>query len=92
MKWEQIETLAVLASVAILAGLGRHLASEEPKPVKHIIGHALMNGVLGIAAAATLLFFADLPTLALVGIAAVFGTVGTEGVIWFAKRFVEKKL
>ena len=61
-----------------LAGVGRYLLSDRPG-WQVAIGRAVSSGVLGMAAAASLVCCQNIPQEALVGIAAALGSLGTSG-------------
>lgn len=68
---------AILAALA--AGMGTLLASDEKLTWRLAIGRALSSGALGVAAGSVLLWIPNAPWFAVVGVAAVLGSIGTSG-------------
>lgn len=69
---------SVLFVVAALAGLGQLIYSREPVTLRLAIGRAVSCGGMGVGAAALLLHDPETTLTALVGVAAVLGSLGTS--------------
>jgi len=65
--------------VAIIAGFGQLLASEEKLTWRIVIGRALSSGALATTAGTALIWYPDINPLSLIGISAVIASLGTSG-------------
>jgi len=83
--WEMIGALSL---TGLVIGLGQLLASEERLTTRIIIGRALSTVGLALSSGALLLWFTDVPILALIGVAAGLASLGTS----FLEKFLQKKL
>jgi hypothetical protein len=65
--------------IAIVAGFGQLLASEEKLNWRIVFGRGLSSGALGVAAGATLIWYPDMDPVAMAGLAALIASFGTSG-------------
>jgi len=65
--------------VAIVAGVGNLLASNEQLSWRIVVGRALSSGSLGMAAGAAYIVYPDIHPMALAGLSALVASVGTSG-------------
>lgn len=86
MEFLDWKMLAGLASIGMAATIGKLLESGENLTVGLIIGRALVGGALGASAAAILIWFPAVPYYAQMGLAAIFGSLGTSGLEAYFKR------
>lgn len=70
--------LGVLAGVAIIAGLGKLLASQDKLTWRVVIGRVLTSAALGVAASILLVLFPSMPLEAQLGTAAALSSLGTS--------------
>lgn len=71
---------------AMAAGLGQLLTSGERLTWRLMLGRALSSGALGVAAGAVLVWHPDTHPLALAGLAAGLGSLGTSGLERVAQK------
>ena len=71
-----------------IAGFGRALINNEHS-WEVAIGRAMSSGVLGMAAAAALVWWPNLSQDALVGLAAALGSLGTTGLEKLMKTYMK---
>lgn len=79
---EQIKDhpLLIAIIIAIIAGLGNLLASEEKLTWRIVVGRSFSSAALGVAAGAALLWYPDIHPIAFAGIAALLASLGTSGI------------
>lgn len=70
--------LGVLAGVAIVAGLGKLLASQDKLTWRVVIGRVLTSAALGVAASLLLVLFPSMPLEAQLGAAAALSSLGVS--------------
>ena len=80
--------LGGLGGIGALIGFGQLLLSDEKVTLRRATGRAIVTGGLSMSAAAVLTWFPALPTVALVGLAAVFATLGTAGLERMIQRYM----
>lgn len=83
---DEWKALAGLAVIGVAATLGKLLESREQLTIGLIVGRALVGGALGASAASILIWFPDTPVIAQMGLAAVFGSLGTSGLEAYFNR------
>jgi len=82
------EIIGALSLTGLVIGLGQLLASEERLTTRIIVGRALSTVGLALSSGALLLWFTDVPILALIGVAAGLASLGTS----FLEKLLQKKL
>jgi len=75
-----------MLGIGLMIGLGQLLASEEKLTTRIIIGRAISSAGLSLGAGAALIQIPDIPLLALLGLSALFASLGTS----FLERFLNK--
>lgn len=70
--------LGVLVGVAVVAGLGRLIASQEKMTGRVVVGRVLTSAALGVASSMLLVLFPQMPLEAQFGAAAAIGSLGTS--------------
>lgn len=76
--------------VAIVAGVGQLLASEEKLTWRIVLGRALSSGALAMSAGTALIWYPDLNPMQLIGISAVLASLGTSGLERLFQSFFGK--
>jgi len=71
-------TTGALVTVALVAGLGKLLASQDKLTWRMVIGRVLTSAALGVASSLILLLFPEAPLQAQLGAAAAIGSLGTS--------------
>ena len=71
--------------------LAKSVATQDQDSWKVIGAKAILNGFTSLMAGAVLMW-ASVPTLAVVGLAALFGTLGTEAVCKYFKYQINKSM
>lgn len=88
---ERIDTLlqaALFAFIGFGMAMAQLLMSNERPAWRIIVGRCLSNAGIAMAAGAVLLVHPEAPLLALVGVAAGLGTLGTAGL----ERLIQRVL
>lgn len=83
--------IGVLAGVAIIAGLGKLLASQDKLTWRVVIGRVLTSAALGVAASLLLVLFPSMPLEAQLGAAAALSSLGTSALEAAFYRFLGSK-
>lgn len=81
----------VLFWVGALISIGHLFASDSPLTWRMVVGRAITTGGLAMGASAVLLPFPDATMLVVVGVGAIFGTLGTAGLERIAVRWLVGK-
>jgi hypothetical protein len=85
MSSEQL--LAVeLFGIGVLIFLARHISSSEVLTWRQILGKAILNGAASLCAGALVLFIANPPTIALIGVAAFLGSLGSDATVSYISK------
>ncbi len=75
---KETQTLLIMAMVGALTAIGKLLSSDEKITWRAAIGRSITTGILAMSACAVLLWFPNIPTIALIGVSAVFASLGTS--------------
>jgi len=86
----QTEQYMALAAIGVVSYLGKLLYSKQRLSVRNIIGSGIIGGVLGTIAAVALLWFPNIPFIAMAAIAAAVATMGHEMFKQVVEAFVYK--
>lgn len=86
----QTEQYIALAGIGVVAYLGKLLYSKQRLSVRNLIGAGIIGGVLGTISAMILLWFPNIPFIAMAGVAAAIATVGHEMFKEIVEAFVYK--
>ena len=86
----QIEQYAVLVAIGVISYFGKLLYSKQRLSMRNIIGAGIIGGGLGTIAATALLWFPNIPFIAMAGVAAAIATVGHEMFKEIVEAFVFK--
>lgn len=86
----QIEQAISLVAIGALGYLGKLLYSKKRLDLRNIVGAGIVGGILGMIAAIALLWFPQIPFIAMAGIAAAISTAGHELFKQVVEAFVYK--
>lgn len=91
MKTGDIYLTTFLFAIGFAIYLAKSVATQDQDSWKVIGAKAVLNGFTSLMAGAVLMW-ASVPTLAVVGLAALFGTLGTEVVCKYFKKQFNKNI
>lgn len=91
MKSGDIFLTAFLFTIGFAIYLAKSVATQDQDSWKVIGAKAILNGFTSLMAGAVLMW-ASVPTLAVIGLASLFGTLGTEAVCKYFKYQINKTL
>ena len=91
MKSGDILLTTFLFAIGFAIYLAKSVASQDQDSWKVIGAKAVLNGFTSLMAGAVLMW-ASVPTLAVIGLAALFGTLGTEVVCKYFKKQFNKNI
>ena len=91
MKIDDIYLSAFLFGIGFTIYLAKSIATSDQDSMKVIGAKAVLNGFTSLMAG-SILIWASVPTIAVVGAAAVLGTLGSELVIKYLKRHLKKNI
>ena len=91
MKTGDIILTAFLFTIGFAIYLAKSVATQDQDSWKVIGAKAILNGFTSLMAGAVLMW-ASVPTLAVIGLASLFGTLGTEAVCKYFKYQINKTL
>jgi hypothetical protein len=84
--------LYYLAAAGALIGLGKLLVSSEPLTARKAIGHAIVSGGLGGAAALIQIPLPNAPFPVVVAFGCLLASLGASTITLFAQKYMDKKL
>lgn len=76
-----------LFAVGVFIWLAKYLASEEDLTWRQIVGKSVLNGSASLMAGTLVLFVSNPPTIALIGLSAFLGSLGSEAAVSYIKSF-----
>ena len=91
MKTGDIFLTAFLFTIGFAIYLAKSVATQDQDSWRVIGAKAILNGFTSLMAGAVLMW-ASVPTLAVIGLASLFGTLGTEAVCKYFKYQINKTL
>ncbi|WMG20065.1 hypothetical protein [Acinetobacter johnsonii] len=91
MKSGDIFLTVFLFTIGFAIYLAKSVATQDQDSWKVIGAKAILNGFTSLMAG-TVLMWASVPTLAVIGLASLFGTLGTEAVCKYFKYQINKTL
>ncbi|WP_180044436.1 MULTISPECIES: hypothetical protein [unclassified Acinetobacter] len=91
IKIGDIYLSAFLFGIGFTIYLAKSIATSDQDSMKVIGAKAVLNGFTSLMAG-SILIWASVPTIAVVGAAAVLGTLGSELVIKYLKRHLKKNI
>ena len=91
IKIGDIYLSAFLFGIGFTIYLAKSIATSDQDSMKVIGAKAVLNGFTSLMAG-SILIWASVPTIAVVGAAAVLGTLGSELVIKYLKRQLNKNI
>ncbi|TCB55578.1 phage holin family protein [Acinetobacter terrae] len=91
MKTGDIFLTAFLFAIGFAIYLAKSVAIQDQDSWKVIGAKAILNGFTSLMAGAVLMW-ASVPTLAVIALAALFGTLGTEAVCKYFKYQINKNI
>ena len=91
MKSGDILLTAFLFTIGFAIYLAKSVATQDQDSWKVIGAKAILNGFTSLMAGAVLMW-ASVPTLAVIGLASLFGTLGTEAVCKYFKYQINKNI
>lgn len=91
MKSGDIFLTALLFAIGVAIYLAKSVATQDQDSWKVIGAKAILNGFTSLMAGAVLMW-ASVPTLAVIGLASLFGTLGTEAVCKYFKSQIKKSI
>lgn len=91
MKTGDIYLTAFLFIIGVIIYLSKSIATQDQDSWYVIGAKAILNGFTSLCAG-TVLMWTTAPTLAVVGLAALFGTLGTEAVCKYFKKQLNKNI
>ena len=91
MKSGDIFLTAFLFTIGFAIYLAKSVATQDQDSWRVIGAKAVLNGFTSLMAGAVLMW-ASVPTLAVIGLASLFGTLGTEAVCKYFKYQINKTL
>lgn len=74
------ETLLMLGTFGLVIAMGKLLTSNAKMTWKLVVGRAISTTALSLSAGVVLLFYPEAPTLALIGVGGLLGSLGTSGI------------
>jgi len=80
-----------LFAVGCLVGVGKLLASNEPITWRKALGHGIVSGGIGGAAALISIPIPDAPWPVIVGTACAMASLGASTLAVLAQKYLEKK-
>lgn len=80
-----------LFAIGVIIFIAKAIASQDQSKWHIIAAKAVLNGFTSLLAGIALIWF-QIPTIALIGIAAMLGTLGTEYIIKLLKSTIEHKI
>ena len=80
-----------LAAVGAIIGIGKLLVSNEPLTARKAIGHGIVSGGLGGAAALIQIPIPEAPLPVVVATACALASLGASTLTMFIQRYLEKK-
>lgn len=80
-----------LFCIGLVIYLAKSVATEDPSSFKVIFAKAILNGFTSLFAG-TILIWLSVPTLAVIGLAAILGTLGSEVVIKWIKQVIKNNI
>lgn len=87
------EILALeLFGIGVFIHIAKSLATNDGDNWKMIVGKAILNGFTSMMAGVLLLWSSTIPVVAIIGVAAIIGTLGSEYTIKTIKRYVGRKI
>ena len=89
IKTGDIYLSTFLFGIGFVIYLAKSVATSDQDTWKVIGAEAVLNGMTSLMAG-SILIWASVPTIAVVGAAAVLGTLGSELVIKYIKRHINK--
>lgn len=90
LKDDTFFSVAILAAVGLVVGLGQLLSSPTILTPRIVIGRAIASAGIGASSAAVLAFIPGIPLASLLGIAAALSSLGVSAVEKLFQRFLEK--
>lgn len=81
----------VLWAIGMLIGLGQLLMGPDELSRRRMVGRAIVSGGIASSAGAVLLWIPDMPSTALLGIAAGLASLGTSGIERLLDRIVTRR-
>ncbi|MBD8010242.1 phage holin family protein [Acinetobacter pecorum] len=91
MKSGDIYLTAFLFTIGFAIYFAKSVATQDQDSWKVIGAKAILNGFTSLMAGAVLMW-ASVPTLAVIGLASLFGTLGTEAVCKYFKHQINKDI
>ena len=91
IKTGDIYLSTILFGIGFVIYLAKSVATSDQDTWKVIGAKAVLNGMTSLMAG-SILIWASVPTIAVVGAAAVLGTLGSELVIKYLKRQLNKNI
>lgn len=91
MKTGDIFLTVFLFTIGFAIYLAKSVATQNQDSWKVIGAKAILNGFTSLCAGAVLMW-ASVPTLAVIGLASLFGTLGTEAVCRYFKKQLNKNI
>lgn len=85
-----LKLLAALCGVGVLIGVGKLLASDEPVKFRQVLGRAILNGALGVAAGAIVLLFPGIGLVPQIAVACILASLGASSLEALFNRLVKK--
>ena len=80
-----------LVAAGAIIGLGKLLISSEPLTARKALGHCIVSGGLGGAAALISIPVPDAPLPVIVGAACALASLGASTITLFVQKYIEKK-
>lgn len=87
---EDLKLLGLLAAVGALIGVANMLKSDEKLTIRKVAARAILNGGLGVAAAAIVLLIPSAPFAAQVGLGAALASLGVSALEALFNKAVSK--
>ncbi|MBD0441299.1 hypothetical protein Q4195_18830 [Acinetobacter baumannii] len=91
MKTGDIYLTAFLFIIGVIIYLSKSIATQDQDSWKIIGAKAILNGFTSLMAG-TVLMWTSVSTLGVIGLAALFGTLGTEAVCKYFKKQLIKNI
>ena len=91
IKTGDIYLSTFLFGIGFVIYLAKSVATSDQDSWKVIGAKAILNGFTSLMAGAVLMW-ASVPTLAVIGLASLFGTLGTEAVCKYFKYQINKNI
>jgi len=87
-KYSPVEMLLSMTVTGTIVGLGQLLGSHERLTLRVVMGRALSSAGLSLVAGVSLIQIPDMPLIPLVGLSALFASLGTSALEGLLQKYL----